>query len=73
MGRQQLAKQIFGVPSLEITGRIADSDAVAQAEAAHYQFSAKMRGLELQYEVEASKLRADFLAELAELQTADAE
>lgn len=69
MARQQLAKQLFGVPSLEITERIADSDTVAKAEAAHYRFSTKMRGLELQYEIEASKLRAAFLAELASLQS----
>ncbi len=69
MARQQLAKQLFGVPSLETVSRIADSDAVAQAEAAHYRFSTKMRGLELQYEIEASKLRSEFLQELSELQS----
>jgi hypothetical protein len=55
---RQLTKAMFGVPSLEITERIADSDSVARAEAAHYRFSARMRGLEHQYEVEASKLRS---------------
>jgi hypothetical protein len=61
-----LAKQIFGVPSLETVTRIDNSDKVAAFEAAHYRCAARMRELEQQFEVKASEIRAAFVAECAE-------
>lgn len=57
-GNRTITKQIFGMPSFETASRIDDSDKAASFEAAHYRFSARMRELELQFEVKASELRA---------------
>ena len=63
-----LQKQIFGVPSLETAQRIDDVDMVEAMQAAHYRLCARMRELEMQFEVKASELRAAFLAEIAGIQ-----
>jgi hypothetical protein len=61
-----LAKStIFGVPSIETAGRIDDSDKVSALDAAHFRCTARMRELEQQFEVEASEIRAAFIAETA--------
>jgi hypothetical protein len=47
---KQIAKQIFGIPSLEVTERIGDSDKVSSLSAAHYRCTARMRELEGQFD-----------------------
>jgi hypothetical protein len=69
---RQLSKQIFGMPSLETSSRIDDSDATNAACAAHFRFNSRMRELETQFEAKASELRASFLAELAALREGEA-
>jgi hypothetical protein len=66
---KQVAKQIFGVPSLETADRIDNSDKVAAFEAAHYRCGARMRELECQFEAKASEIRAAFVAECAGIMT----
>jgi hypothetical protein len=63
MVKNQVAKQIFGVPSLETAGRIEDVDKVSALEAATYPCQARMRELECQFEAKASEIRAAFVAE----------
>jgi hypothetical protein len=67
--KSQIARQIFGVPSLETAGRIDDSDKVAAFEAAHYRCQSRMRELECQFEMKASEIRAAFVAECATIMT----
>jgi hypothetical protein len=67
MVKSQVAKQIFGVPSLETAGRIDDNDKCAAFEAAHYRCRARMTELETQFETKASEIRAAFVAECAEI------
>jgi hypothetical protein len=69
MTKNQVAKQIFGVPSLETAERIDDTDKVAAFEAAHYRCTARMRELEGQFEAKASEIRAAFVAECAGIMT----
>jgi hypothetical protein len=57
----------FGVPSLEISTRIANEDNVRALQAAHYRLSARMREIELQFEAKASELRQAFLDESAKI------
>jgi len=65
-----LQKQIFGIPSLEVARRIDDSDKVEAMQAANYRLAARMHELEAQFEVKASELRAAFLAEITEINSA---
>jgi hypothetical protein len=60
---RQVTKQIFGVPSIETTGRVDDSDKVAGLEAARYRCTARMRELEIMFEAKASEIRSEFVAE----------
>ena len=60
---RQITKPSFGVPSLETTSRIDDSDKMNALEAARYRCAARMRELESQFEVKASEIRAAFVAE----------
>lgn len=62
---KSVAKQIFGVPSLETASRIDDSDKVSGA--ARYRCAARMRELEEQFEIKASEIRKAFVAEAAEI------
>jgi len=70
--KQNVARQIFGMPSCETTARIDDSDATNAACAASYRFNSRMRELEGQFEAKASELRAAFLAELAAVRESEA-
>ena len=63
----QLSKQLFGVPSIQTASRIDDSDKVSGLQAAHFRCSARMRELEIQFEVKAGEIRAAFVAECAEI------
>jgi hypothetical protein len=58
-----ITKPSFGVPSLETVARIDDSDKMAGLEAARYRCAARMRELEVRFENEASKIRAEFVQE----------
>jgi hypothetical protein len=60
-----VAKQIFGMPSIETATRIDDSDAANAACAANYRFQSRMHELTAQFEQKASEVRAAYLAELA--------
>jgi hypothetical protein len=57
----------FGVPSLEVSNRIANEESVRALQASHYRLSARMRELELQFESKASELRQAFLDESAKI------
>jgi len=72
MVKNQVAKQIFGMPSLETAERINTSDQTNRARAAHYRLEARMRQLESEFENKASELRSAFVAELAEIVGCDA-
>jgi hypothetical protein len=67
MVKTQIAKQIFGVPSLETASRIDTNDQVTRAQAAHYRCQSRMRQLECEFEQKASEIRSAFVAELAEI------
>jgi hypothetical protein len=57
----------FGVPSLEVSNRIANEDSTRALQAAHYRLTSRMRELELQFEQKASELRQAFLDESAKI------
>jgi hypothetical protein len=67
MVKNQVAKAIFGVPSLETSSRIDTNDQTCRARAAHYRMEARLRQLEAEYEAKASEIRSAFVAELAEI------
>jgi hypothetical protein len=67
MTRQVTKPNIFWAPSLEVARAIDDSDVVASIETARYRFTASIADLERSYDIEASKLRAAFVAEVASL------
>jgi hypothetical protein len=67
MVRNQVTKQIFGVPSLETSSRIDTNDQACRANAAHYRCQSRMRQLEAEFEAKASEIRSAFVAELAEI------
>jgi hypothetical protein len=56
---------IFWAPTLHTARKIDDSDVVASVESARYRFTASMADLERNYDEQASKLRAAFVAEVA--------
>jgi hypothetical protein len=63
--RESKEKILFS-PSLEVARNIADSDAAAAIEAAHYRFSASMRALENAFDLKAAELRASLLKEVSQ-------
>jgi hypothetical protein len=68
-----LSKQLFGVPSSEVIGRITSSDQVTALHAAHYRYGAQLSDLERQFEAKASELRETYLAEVIAIHDGDAE
>ena len=64
--------QIFWAPSLETARKIDDDDTVMAIEAARYRFAASMADLERSYDEQASRLRAAFVAEVAQLYQSEA-
>jgi hypothetical protein len=54
-------------PALDTARKIDDSDTVTAIESARYRFTASMADLERSYDEQASKLRAAFVAEVAQL------
>jgi hypothetical protein len=67
MNRQVSKPQIFWAPALDTARKIDDSNTVTAIESARYRFQACMSDLEHSYDIEASKLRAAFVAEVAAL------
>jgi hypothetical protein len=67
MTRQVSKPNIFWAPSLETARKIDDEDTVKSIETARYRFAASMADLERCYDEQASKLRAAFVAEVAQL------
>jgi hypothetical protein len=67
MTRQVTKPNIFWAPSLETARKIDDHDTIHAIETAKYRFAASMSDLERCYDAEASKLRAAFVAEVAQL------
>jgi hypothetical protein len=57
------APPMFGVPSLEISTRIDNSDKAAALNAAHYRCASRLRELESTFEVKASEIRQSFIEE----------
>jgi hypothetical protein len=72
MTRQVSKPNIFWAPSLEVARKIDDSDVVTAIEGARYRFNTKMADLERCYDEQASKLRAAFVAEVAQLYQGEA-
>jgi hypothetical protein len=64
---KSVARQIFGVPSIQTTERIDDHDKTTALEAATFRCRQRMNELENQFEVKASEIRAAFVAECAEI------
>jgi hypothetical protein len=67
MNRQVSKPQIFWAPALDTARKIDDSDTVTAIETARYRFTASMADLERCYDEEAGRLRAAFVAEVAQL------
>ena len=67
MVRQVSKPNIFWAPSLETARKIDDGDKVMAIESARYRFNATMADLERSYDGQASRLRAAFVAEVAQL------
>ncbi|MGB6494805.1 MAG: hypothetical protein WBF00_14790, partial [Methylocella sp.] len=67
MTRQVSKPNIFWAPSLETARKIDDGDTVKAIETARYRFAASMADLERCYDEQASRLRAAFVAEVAQL------
>jgi hypothetical protein len=67
MARQVSKPNIFWAPSLETARKIDDDDTIRAIESARYRFAASMADLERSYDAEASRLRAAFVAEVANL------
>jgi hypothetical protein len=65
MTKTQIAKQIFGVPSLETSGRIDDHDKCVALDAATFRCGTRMRELEMQFEAKAGEIRAAYVTECA--------
>jgi len=61
----QTKQSPFRLPSIEVTGRIDDSDKVSALNAAAYRFSERFRELEHQFQVKAAALRQEYLDECA--------
>ncbi len=77
MVKQQLGKPTqpaqFGVPSSQALIRIKNSSRMHAVQSIQFSFQTRMRELDRQYELEASKLREEFLEDLAAAQNGSAE
>jgi hypothetical protein len=58
---------IFWAPAVDTARKIDDDDTIHAIESARYRFAASMADLERCYDEQASKLRAAFVAEVAQL------
>jgi hypothetical protein len=67
VAKQVSKPNIFWAPSLETARKIDDEDTVKSIETARYRFAASMADLERCYDEQASRLRAAFVAEVAQL------
>jgi hypothetical protein len=72
MAKSMTRPNIFWAPTLETARKIDDSDVVASIESARYRFTASMADLERNYDEQAGKLRAAFVAEVAQLYQSEA-
>jgi hypothetical protein len=68
---KSLARQPFGKPSHRVLELDETSDQVARLSEAGYAYKTKRRELEHQFDVKASQLREDYIAEVLEIHTAD--
>jgi hypothetical protein len=68
---KSLTRQTFGVPSQGVLELIETSDRVARLSEAGSAYETKVRELEHQFEVKASDLREEYLAEVLEIHTAE--
>jgi hypothetical protein len=66
---KSLTRQTFGKPSHRVLELNETSDQVARLSEAGYAFKTKMQELEHQFEVKASELREDYIAEVLEIHT----
>jgi hypothetical protein len=73
MVKNQIAKNLFGSPSLETAGRIGDHDNALAVRGAVYRAETKLAELRARYEAECSRVRAAMLAEIAELELKECE
>ena len=64
---KHLAKQAFGVPSVETADRIDASDKVSALHAAGYRYDARVREIELQFEAKIAELRQSYLDEVTDI------
>jgi hypothetical protein len=68
---KSLTRQPFGKPSHRVLELNETSDQVARLSEAGYSYKTKRRELEHQFDVKASKLREEYIAEVLEIHTAD--
>jgi hypothetical protein len=68
---KSLTRQTFGVPSQGVLELIETSDKVARLSEAGYAYETKLRALEHQFEVHASDLQEEYIAEVLEIHTAE--
>jgi hypothetical protein len=68
---KSLPRQPFGKPSHRMLELDETSDQVAWLSEAGYAYKTKRRELEHQFDVKASQLREDYIAEVLEIHTAD--
>jgi hypothetical protein len=68
---KSLTRQTFGEPSHRVLELNETSDQVARLSEAGYAYKTKRRELEHQFDVKASELREEYIAEVLEIHTAD--
>ena len=64
---KHIAKQAWGVPSLETASRIDASDRVSALHAAAYRYDARVREIEQQFEAKIAELRQAYLDEVTDI------
>lgn len=64
VARTSLAKNVFALPSAEVTASIETSDKVQELRAAGFKFEAALRELERMFETRAAELRAVYLEDV---------
>ena len=69
---KSLTRQTFGDPSHRVLELNETSDQIARLSEAGYAYKTKLRELEHQFEVKASELREEYIAEVLEIHAAEA-
>lgn len=57
----------FGSITAQMSARIDDNEKAKRFEIAHFNFNTKIRQLDIDYETKAATIRAEFVAEIAEI------